>query len=233
MRVYYLHHSAVAAVLDKSLLVFDHFKNDGKGIEEGSIGENDLLAADRVYVFASHAHHDHYNKAVLMWAAVHPNITYILDSTINDSGANIVKLSPGEAFEDGYISVREFGSTDIGGSFYVECEGTSFFHAGDLNYWHWRDDGDERYTRVMTKSFERHIERLKEGIRGIDCAFFPVDSRIGSGHDEGAVMFIEAMKPKVFIPIHMNGFEDSRAFSEKRFEGTEIINVYKNGQRLV
>ncbi len=235
MEIYYLHHSAIAIVLNKSLFVFDHFMNDGRGLLDGSVSDDDLKAAQSVYVFASHSHYDHYNKGVLEWAKVNQDTTYILDSTIvaKEEKANIVTLSPGGEFDDGYIYVREFGSTDEGGSFYVRCEGTSFFHAGDLNLWHWRDDGDERYTRLMGISFERKMRDIRDNISEIDYAFFPVDSRIGSGYDEGADMFIDIMKPKVFVPIHMNGFEDARAYSEKQFEGTQIINVYKNGQRLV
>ena len=49
--------------------------------------------------------------------------------------------------------VKEFGSTDIGGSFYVECEGDKAYTTpGDFNYWHWKDDGDERYIRAMQES---------------------------------------------------------------------------------
>ncbi len=235
MRIYFLHHSAIAIVLDKSLLVFDHYINENKGMESGTISEDDLKAAGRVYVFSSHSHYDHFNPQVFGWAKINPDITYILDSTIEnaDAGVKRVTLSRGESFEDGYIRVTEFGSTDIGGSFFVQCEGKSFFHAGDLNFWHWKDDGDERYIRAMTKYFEREIKYIKENINGIDYAFFPLDSGMGSGYEEGPDIFIREIKPKVFIPIHMKNFEDSQSYSKKRFEGTEIISINKNGQRLV
>jgi L-ascorbate metabolism protein UlaG (beta-lactamase superfamily) len=235
MRIYFLHHSAAAVVLDESLLIFDHYINERKGMEYGTAGDDDLKSAGRVYVFASHSHYDHFNPAVFKWAKINPNITYILDSTIanTDASVNSVILSKGESFEDGYIRVMEFGSTDIGGSFFVQCEGKSFFHAGDFNYWHWRDDGDERYIRAMTKLFEREMKYIKENISGIDYAFFPLDSRMGSGYEEGPDIFIEAMKPRVFIPIHLKRFEDSQSYSKKQFEGTEILAINRNGQRLV
>jgi L-ascorbate metabolism protein UlaG (beta-lactamase superfamily) len=150
MRLYFLHHSAVAAVMDKSLLVFDHYLCDEKGIENGSVGEEDLKNAGTVYVFSSHSHYDHFNPDIFKWTEINANTVYILDSTIKDLKLpekalpeKVVYLSQGDTYEDGYINVREFGSTDIGGSFYVQCEGMSLFHAGDLNYWHWRDDGDK------------------------------------------------------------------------------------------
>jgi L-ascorbate metabolism protein UlaG (beta-lactamase superfamily) len=240
MRIYFLHHSAVAAVLDKSLLVFDHFLCEGRGLENGSVGEEDLKKAGAVYVFSSHSHYDHFNSGVFKWAEINPNTVFILDSTIKDLKLpekvlpeRKVFLSRGDTYEDGYIKIREFGSTDIGGSFYAQCEGISFFHAGDLNYWHWRDDGDEKYARLMKIYFDRELKFIRSGIESIDYAFFPVDSRIGSGYDEGADMFIETMKPKVFIPIHAKDLGDTEKYAEKHFEGTKIISVQKNGQRLL
>jgi L-ascorbate metabolism protein UlaG (beta-lactamase superfamily)/catechol 2,3-dioxygenase-like lactoylglutathione lyase family enzyme len=234
MRVYFLHHSAVAVELDESLLVFDHYKNENKGLEQGSVSEEDLKAKQRVYVFVSHSHSDHFNKGIFKWANVNTDTVYILDSTVPaGKDVNCAVLTKGKTYEDGYIYVREFGSTDIGGSFFIRCEGKSFFHAGDFNYWHWRDDGDERYTRTMTKYFKNELENIKAEVSGVDYAFFPVDKRMGSGYDEGADMFIEAVKPKVFIPIHLKEFADSEAYSRKRFEGTKILPVYKNGQVMV
>lgn len=239
MRIYFLHHSAIAVVLDKSLLVFDHYLRGGKGIENGTVGEDDLKNAENVYVFASHSHSDHFNPDVFKWVKSNPNITYILDSAIKEkldgkyTPEKVIFLSRGGEYNDGYISVKEFGSTDEGGSFYVECEGVRLFHAGDFNLWHWRDDGDEKYTRQMTLYFNRELEYIREGIESIDYAFFPVDSRMGSGYDEGADMFIETMRPKVFVPIHAKDLKDTVKYSEKYFEGTRIIPVHKNGERLI
>lgn len=234
MNIFFLHHSAVAVEADKSLLVFDHYRNENRGLEYGSVGDADLKSAERVYVFVSHSHSDHFNKGIYRWADINPNTVYILDSTVPaGKRTNCIVLSKGKTYDDGYIYVEEFGSTDMGGSFFVTCEGKSFFHAGDFNFWHWRDDGDERYTRTMTKYFENELENIKAGIDGIDYAFFPVDKRMGSGYDEGASLFIEAMKPKVFIPIHLKDLKDSVEFSGKHFEGTRILPVYKNGQKMI
>lgn len=235
MQIYYLRHSAVAVVLDKTLLVFDCFLCENRGLELGSVSENDLRNAQSVYAFASHSHSDHFNKCIFGWEKVNPKTTYILDSTIKHEKSipeKTVYLHNGETFEDGYLKAEEFGSTDIGGSFYVQCEGISIFHAGDFNYWHWRDDGDEKYSRQTKIFFDRELEKIKYGIGNVDVAFFPVDSRMGSGYDEGADIFIEAIKPGVFIPIHMNGFKDALTYGRKHFEGTHIIAPRKNGERL-
>ena len=237
MHLYYLYHSAVCAVMDHSLLIFDYFLHKkGKNMAEGIVRDEDIKNAERVYVFVSHSHHDHYNARIFKWAKLNSNITFILDSTVPKakSRENAVVLSRGETYDDGYLHVQEFGSTDIGGSFYVVCEGTSFFHAGDLNDWHWKDDGDEKYSRVMKMYFERELKYLKSEVDAIDFAFFPVDKRMGSDFDEGADTFIEKMKPKYFVPIHFGHFNDTEAFSQKHADGeTTVFAIQQYGQKLI
>ncbi len=233
MRIYYLHHSSVCVIIDKTLMVFDYFADaKDKHIEDGHLSREDIEAFERVYVFASHSHDDHFNTCIFDW--VSPKVTYILDSTIKPTPEGTVILKPGETYSDENIYVREFGSTDCGGSFYVNIGGTSLFHAGDLNDWHWKDDGNARYSRVMTKMFDREMMYLKKHVAHIDYAFFPVDKRMGSDYDTGAKKFIEIMKPGVLIPIHFLSFSDTAAFSDAAAgSGTKIIPIKHNGERLV
>lgn len=237
MRINYLHHSAVSISLEQSLLIFDHYKAvPGKRISDGHVSMEDISTAQRVFVFASHSHHDHYDRSIFEWAAAGVPVTYILDDTVPAAEApeGAVFLSRGETYGDGYIHVREFGSTDMGGSFYVECEGVRIFHAGDLNNWHWKDDGNEKYTRVMGKFFDRELRFLRQEVREIDYAFFPVDKRIGRDYDEGADQFIEVMQPKVFIPIHFVDFADTERYRQKKLgSGTQVLAVHRNGERLI
>jgi len=236
MRIYFLHHSAVCVALDQSLLVFDYYRfAHGKGIPDGHVSVDNIKAAGRAYVFVSHAHHDHFNRRIFDWADIGVPVTFILDSTVPATNVpqGAVFLCRGETFDDGYIRVREFGSTDMGGSFYVECEGKSFFHAGDLNDWHWKDDGNERYTRVMHKYFDRELRYLRHEVAHIDYAFFPVDKRMGRDYDEGADKFIEVMRPRHFVPIHFVDFADTEAFRKKHAgSGTEVLAVHRFGEQL-
>ena len=237
MELTFLHHSAVAAAFDDTLLVFDYYKFDqGKTMKDGFIGDDDIRRFSRVYVFASHSHHDHYNRRVLDWAKSSENVTYILDDTIRKPKEDVraVMMMRGDTFEEDGLFVREFGSTDTGGSFYVEYNGTSLFHAGDLNFWHWRDEGDAEYSRQMAIDFDREMKFLRSHVERIDYAFFPVDKRMGSDYDEGADMFIEMMRPKFFVPIHFVDYADTEAFAKKHAGGkTTVITIRNNGQRLV
>ncbi len=233
MRIYYLHHSSVCVMHEKTLLVFDYYQHKrDKHIEDGHINSEDLEVFDRVYVFASHSHDDHFNPCIFDWAS--PKVTYILDSTIKAAPEGTVVLKPGETYSDDMVYVREFGSTDCGGSFYVNIEGTSLFHAGDLNDWHWKDEGNARYSRVMTKMFDRELAYLKKHVAHIDYAFFPVDKRMGSDYDAGVRKFIEIMKPGVLIPIHFMSFSDTAEFSKTAaVSSTKVLGVTHNGERLV
>lgn len=233
MEIYYLHHSSVCVIHEKTLLVFDYFKEErGKHIKDGYLSLEDIEAFERVYVFATHSHDDHFNPCIFDWAS--PKVKYILDSTIKEAPEGAVILNPGEAYSDETVYVREFGSTDCGGSFYVNIGGTSLFHAGDLNDWHWKDEGNARYSRVMTKMFDREMAYLKKHVAHIDYAFFPVDKRMGSDYDAGAKKYIEIMKPGVLIPIHFVSFSDTAVFKEAvAGSGTEVLMVTHNGERLV
>lgn len=231
MRIYYLHHSAVCVISGNTLIIFDYYMHErDKHIEDGYIHREDIEVFEHVYVFVSHSHYDHFNPCIFDWETP----TYILDSTVEAAPDGAVVLHPGEAYSDGTIDVREFASTDCGGSFYVNIDGKSLFHAGDLNDWHWKDDGNERYTRVMTKMFDREMAWLRSNISHIDYAFFPVDKRMGTDYDVGARKFIEIMKPDVMIPIHFQSFDDTRTFSKAMaHSGTKVLSVDHMGERLV
>ena len=235
MQVFFLHHSAVCVKLSESLLIFDYYKPGlGNGMKYGSVSDEEIAAAQRVYVFVSHKHHDHYNPAIFRWAAINENITFLLDDTVKKSHPKAVKMMRGDEYSDGYIYVKEFGSTDIGGSFYVECEGKRIYHAGDFNFWHWRNEGDEKYTRQMKLYFDRELKFLGDRVKDVDLAFFPVDRRMGNEYDEGADIFIEKIKPAAFIPIHFLSFEDTKDFAAKHKEGTtKVYTVSKNGERII
>ncbi len=235
MRIYFLHHSAVCVELGGTLLIFDNFMHDpDKHMQDGYIGEEEIASYERVYFFVSHSHFDHFSPRIFDLAKSH--VKYILDDTVPREGApeGTVYMHSGDEYDDGCLFVREFASTDIGGSFYIRCQGTSLFHAGDLNDWHWKDEGNERYSRVMTHLFTRELAYIRKHVAHIDVAFFPVDKRMGTDYDSGAKAFIETMEPDVLIPIHFQSFEDTDEFCKKMTgKKTKVIPVHHKGERLI
>lgn len=72
MKITYIHHSSFSVELERSVLLFDYF--------EGEIPEFDPEKS--VYVFASHKHHDHYDKKIFELAERYPHILFILSGDI-------------------------------------------------------------------------------------------------------------------------------------------------------
>lgn len=234
IQIYFLRHSAVCIKLDETLLIFDYYMHKPGGtIENGFISERDILEAKRVYVFVSHVHPDHFNRCVFDWTYKH--VRFILDDTVNGNiPKNTVHMRRGSVFEDDCIYVRAFGSTDIGSSFFVSYGGISFFHAGDLNDWHWKDDGNVRYSRTMSRLFERELKYIQKKAKEIGYAFFPVDKRMGRDYDSGADLFIKMIKPRYFVPIHFVDFADTLVYREKLKSGdTVVMPVSQIGERLL
>lgn len=204
MEITYLLNSGFLVKLNRTLLVFDDFE-DPANVVESEIAKNNF---DSLYIFASHAHFDHFDSHI---ADYQKNATkYIFGNDIK--GTKRAKAFPAEktvyvkkydAFEDENIKATSFDSTDVGTSFAVETEGKKIFHAGDFNWWDWPGDTDEN--RKMAKNaFFKQLKKL-EGL-SFDIAFFPVDSRIAPSEELGAKEFLRVCDAKVLIAMHRVGF---------------------------
>ena len=241
MELYFLSNSGFALMLDHAALIFDYYKdvsaNGERSLAGGVVSGNDLAGREHAYVLASHTHPDHFNPRVLTWRKECAHIQYLLDEGIASKAhgvKNAAFLKKGSVYQDGYLYVRAFGSTDIGISFYLEAEGVKLFHAGDLNCWHWMDEADSAYVQQARQAFFDEMREIADSIPELDLAFFPVDARMGSGYDEGALYFIQTMRPKCFVPMHSGNYQAFREFAAKaRNPQTKIICPEYRGQRLI
>jgi L-ascorbate metabolism protein UlaG (beta-lactamase superfamily) len=237
VKIHYLYHSGFAVEVHNNFLIFDYFKDTSEGLERnlsnGVISENDLINKENVYIFSSHSHYDHFNPIIFEWENHSKNIEYILSSEIeiNDKKSNCHFMNPYESIMLGNISVTTYGSTDIGVSYLVSINDISIFHAGDLNWWCWKDDTNEEKTFAET-GFITEIEKLSN--KHIDISFFPVDPRQEELYCMGGEYFIEKVKPGYFIPMHFgDDFETTKTFSEKQANSsTKIIVINKRGQEI-
>ena len=98
------------------------------------------------------------------------------------------------------IFISAFDSTDLGVSFLLNLKGIRIFHAGDLNFWHWREESSLQEIEEAEREFQTAVRPLQK--ENIDVAFFPVDPRQGSMFQAGADYFILAVKPRLLIPMH-------------------------------
>lgn len=188
-----------------------------------------------VYVFSSHSHEDHFNPKILDWQKYNSNIQYILSSDIktdkNKSNYNFIREGEEISLHD--IYVKAYGSTDIGISFLVKVDGLTIFHAGDLNWWHWKEDslGEQSIAESL---FKAHIQKLKEE-KPIDIAFFPVDPRLEEFYYIGGEYFAKNIQPSLLIPMHFGDDVDITKQFAKRMNKINIKTVEINypGQEII
>ena len=130
----YLGGSGFLVSLGGTGLLFDASES---GPDRRALPDQAALAAfEKLYVFVSHHHDDHFSPAI--YDLCGENATYILGFDIPQPYKG-VRMSPGEVRTFGALTVNAYGSTDEGVSFCVDFAGVTLFHAGDLNLWHWRE----------------------------------------------------------------------------------------------
>ena len=200
MTVNYLLNSGFLIRDENILLVFDDFE-DPAGIVGTAYDKGDF---DRLYIFATHAHFDHFSTHIRAYA---PKTTrYIFSNDIRRTKR--VKIFPPDKitymkryseWQDDLIKVWTYDSTDVGVSFLVQTPSSRVFHAGDFNWWHWEDETPEEIA-LADKMFKRQIKRM-DGMEA-DIAFFPVDGRLGNSQELGAIDFMAQTKVKSFVAMH-------------------------------
>lgn len=223
MYIQHLHHSGFLIRHGKFLLLFD--------VVEGF----DLPATEglELVFFSSHGHKDHYSESLAKELSPF-HTTYILSSHCTKTPPNpdvTCIMEPDQEVTLGPLTVRTFGSTDQGVSFYVELLGKRYFHSGDLNWWHWERMSPEELSQEEA-AFKRELEKISA--LSIDFAFVPVDPRLKEHGVLAANAFAKTVHPKYLIPMH--NFGDYRYFEdlEERLElgETRLIPVKEKGQKI-
>jgi L-ascorbate metabolism protein UlaG (beta-lactamase superfamily) len=100
----------------------------------------------------------------------------------------------------GGVHVETLRSTDAGVAFYVETNGATFFHAGDLANWKWVGAGDLT-NGVQERNYKFQIRQLKN--LPINLAFVPMDPRMGEYQCDGFDYFLKETDADLIFPMHM------------------------------
>ena len=232
LTVTYYHHSGFSVAMDDVLLVFDYWTG-----EHGELPEDKRITVDflkqfrQVYVFISHEHPDHLDPVVFTWRNEAP-VTYIVAADM-PVGTRGKRMAPGDSLTlSPEVSVKAFDSTDLGVSFLVDIQGVHVFHAGDLNFWHWREESTVKEIEEADDAFRQAVEPIAR--EKIDLAFFPVDARQGLMYDAGANYFIMCVKPRLLIPMHFWGrAEIAMEFARRsRCRQTEVMALTRYGEQI-
>ena len=235
-KVTYLDHSGFAVVLPDVIAVFDYYRDPAHALHR-ILEENSGLP---VVFFVSHAHADHYNTDIFNLAQNHRRV-YILSNDVPANGIDtrleVQGMSAGDVIDNlpGGLRVKAYGSTDRGVSFMVTAkDGTTIFHAGDLNYWHWSEESTEKEVRKAYNVFVKELHRICDDYDSIDIAFFPVDPRMGQDYTQGARLFLENIRVKYFFPMHFhNDYKAGCDFESSVTDNTDSFCTHVPGESVV
>ncbi|MCE5285798.1 MAG: MBL fold metallo-hydrolase [Pelosinus sp.] len=230
-KITYLFHSCFAVETANHLLIFDYYQPKVSTKPDGKITGETLKTKKNVYVFSSHSHADHFDPVIFKWAKDNPSITYLLSSDITHlAGDNYHFLAPYQAYTTAELTVKAFGSTDIGVSFLTQTDGLTIFHAGDLNWWHWKGDTKPNQ-QAAEKLFKTEIAKLAGA--NIDIAFFPVDRRLEEFYAQGAQYFAAKLQPRLLLPMHFGrDFAATAAFAKILNGPVKTAEITHKGQEF-
>ena len=202
VKITYIKHSSFLVETDHAVMLFDYYRGKLPELPEGK----------PVYIFASHAHGDHFSPAVFDLWPDREDVTYIFSSDIGVSlyrgRRTVISRGPGEKFEipGSGIQAETFESTDEGVAFLIRADGKLIYHAGDLNDWNWPEEapGDKEENEAMGRRYRAELLRIAEAMGGkpADAAFIPLDPRLQGGRMLGVLEYMEICDAAVIFPMH-------------------------------
>jgi L-ascorbate metabolism protein UlaG (beta-lactamase superfamily) len=240
MELIYLGHSGMLVHGEKASFLMDYYldKGAGPGLCYGVMDAEGLSLPGRLYVLISHSHGDHLNPVVFDYENRREDVVYIVAREAKAKvpeglRSPVVFLEKGESYRDELALIRAYGSTDLGISFYVEAEGKRFFHAGDLNDWHWNQEVPPEEAEGYTRAFQEELKDLSHDVSQLDLAMFPVDGRLGPDAANGAITFLSAIPTRVFAPMHFGeGYQaQDGLIAGGPFPGTQVLRWTRRGER--
>jgi len=194
--VTFFYHSCVAVESAEAFLLFDYFSKE-------STVKIPFPNNKKIYIFSSHGHSDHYSPYIFNDDFVPDPASYILSNDIEDApkDKSILWVKPYQTYTLDNLTIKTFGTTDLGVSFLVNIDGFQLFHSGDLNWWHWEhfSKADQELEKV---GFQNEIAKLPKD--PLDLAFVPVDPRLGDASFLAAHYFINELRPRYLVPIHFH-----------------------------
>lgn len=210
MKITYIGHSGFLVETDDCYYIFDYYR-----------GVLPRLQSNKpVFVFSSHAHHDHYTPEIfrMLYETEMESITAVLSDDIssevyprNVGEITIISVSCHRTYNlPCNTTVYTLRSTDEGVAFLLRCSEGTLYHAGDLNDWVWSGESEE-YNRNMTENYRLEIDRLnkycQDYLNGlpIDAACIPLDPRQEEFYACGMLYFLRRVLVSNVYPMHFWG----------------------------
>ena len=232
MKIKYVNHSGFIVETETCTLMIDCCGLSKNSPEVSGLVNKPGHASKPLYILASHVHGDHFDPKIMSFGAA----KWILSDDIRKKAStnkDIYFLAKGDVYRDENVTIKAYGSTDEGISFYIETDGKKIFHAGDLNNWHWNED-ETQTPEDAVKDEQRFLAELAliaKDVPALDALMFPVDSRLGKDYTRGAEQFLDSIKTDLFIPMHFwNDIEAARAFKPKAEQkGCRFADIRASG----
>lgn len=235
IKLTYIFHSCFMLETEQCVLIFDYWKDS----PDGDVKKMLEHTGKRVYFMASHFHEDHFNPEIIAMNVPNGDKRIILSRDIirrhraKETDADIV-MRKGDVYNDEYIKIKAFGSTDAGVSFMLETDGKKIFHAGDLNNWHWEDESTPQEVKKMEGDFKAVLRDIKAEYPTVDLAMFPVDPRLGTDFARGARQWLQTIKTTYLAPMHFPPAREKAMTFGKEAEmcGTKFLYIRHEGELI-
>ena len=191
MKINHIYHSGFVIELESTVLIFDWYSGELPDFDPGK----------KVFVFVTHGHADHYSSRIWTLRSRYEKICYILDccTAPEQKGDNIFHVQPGRHYRIRNTLVYAIRSNDEGVAYVVSAEGYNFFHAGDLNIWHWKDSQDDQNAYSL-KIYRRQIEKISGWC--FDAAMIPLDPRLEDNAPNAIIEFMNTVECRHLFPMH-------------------------------
>lgn len=235
IKLTYIFHSCFMLETEQCVLIFDYWKDS----PEGDVKKMLEHTGKRVYFMASHFHEDHFNPEIIAMNVPNGDKRIILSRDIirrhraKETDADVV-MRKGDVYNDEYIKIKAFGSTDAGVSFMLETDGKKIFHAGDLNNWHWEDESTPQEVKKMEGDFKAVLRDIKAEYPTVNLAMFPVDPRLGTDFARGARQWLQTIKTTYLAPMHFPPAREKAMTFGKEAEmcGTKFLYIRHEGELI-
>ena len=233
--IWHLGHSGWAIKTQNHLLVFDYSGNANRPIPtDASLSSGCVIPSqirnERVTVFVTHDHGDHYYPAVLDWQEEVANISYVFGFRPRDIDDDYVFTAPQTTTSIEDMTVTTIRSNDSGVGFLIEADGLVIFHLGD----HANGSMD------MSDDYTAEIDAVAAMGKNIDLVFGPIlGCSLGTPESVqlGAHYAIQTLQPKVFMPMHSGGatyrYRDFVQEAAGKDYATQLTYAVNNGDRFV
>lgn len=233
MKVTFIRHSSFLVELEQLYLLFDYTEGILPDLNEGKA----------LLVLASHRHSDHFSREIFHLGSRTCDVQFLLSDDIwqrqvpEQLFGKTIFIDPGqqEHLEIGSgVDVEAYASTDEGVAFLVRTEGKTIYHAGDLNNWMWKEEGDE-WNKPICERYRREIDKMRD--HPVDAAFVPLDPRQEEWFYLGMDDYMTRVDAKVVFPMHFWGdfsvIRRMKALACAAGYQDRIAEIIKEGQEFL